>query len=197
MGRMGEKAGTRRRGVLIGAGSTELIMPRLQSPTLSQRTRKSGAPSSVALQRWASHQAEGRRFAECARDGAPNVVVCERDQKPGPPARLNSDVNLRCSRIYPGRVARLFVFSFPVPERWVPRPCVLCKGGPDAACTTGLSCPAACIGPTALITCTLSLPRATGDCPCGAPRAAAKSSFRFRNRRTSCAAAGVRGTRPS
>jgi hypothetical protein len=26
-------------------------------------------------------------------------------------------------------------FSFPVPEPWVPRPCVLGKGGCDAACT--------------------------------------------------------------
>ncbi len=28
-----------------------------------------------------------------------------------------------------GRVARLFVFSLPVPELWVPRACVVCKGG--------------------------------------------------------------------
>jgi hypothetical protein len=71
-----------------------------------------------------------------------------------------------------GRVARISI-SLPVPEQWVPRSCVLCKGGYDAACTMGLLRPAACIGPTALITCTLSLPRATADCLffC-APRAA-------------------------
>ena len=46
-------------------------------------------------------------------------------------------------------------FAFPVPELWVPRPCVLCKGGYDAACTMSLLCPAACIEPTALIICTL------------------------------------------
>src|ERR1700676_290925 len=34
-----------------------------------------------------------------------------------------------------GRVARLFVFSLPTSELWVPRPCVLCKGGYDAAGT--------------------------------------------------------------
>ncbi len=36
-----------------------------------------------------------------------------------------------------GRVARVSVFSLPVPELWVPRPCVLCKGGYDAAGTMG------------------------------------------------------------
>jgi hypothetical protein len=41
----------------------------------------------------------------------------------------------------------------------------------------GLLCPAACIGLTALITCTLSLPRATGDCLFCAPRAAAMPSY--------------------
>src|SRR5277367_2644683 len=35
-----------------------------------------------------------------------------------------------------GRVAHpLGRFSFPIPELWVPRPCVVCKGGYDAACT--------------------------------------------------------------
>jgi putative transposase len=28
-----------------------------------------------------------------------------------------------------------FTVPIPVPERWVPRPCVLCKGGNDGACT--------------------------------------------------------------
>ena len=28
-----------------------------------------------------------------------------------------------------GRVARLSTFSLPVPELWVPRPCVFCNGG--------------------------------------------------------------------
>lgn len=32
-------------------------------------------------------------------------------------------------------MAQPFVFSIPVPKLWVPRPCVLCKGGYDAACT--------------------------------------------------------------
>jgi len=46
--------------------------------------------------------------------------------------------------VYPATVARLSVFFLPVPEQWVPRPCVLCKGGYDAACTMGLLCPSAC-----------------------------------------------------
>jgi REP-associated tyrosine transposase len=43
---------------------------------------------------------------------------------------------------------------------WVPRPRAFCEGGHDAADTMGLSCPAACIALTALITCTLSPIRA-------------------------------------
>jgi hypothetical protein len=41
-----------------------------------------------------------------------------------------------------GRVARPFTlgFFFPVMKLWVPRPCVLCKGGYDAADIMGLSC---------------------------------------------------------
>jgi putative transposase len=42
-----------------------------------------------------------------------------------------------------GRVARLFVFSLPVPELWVPRPCVLGKGGYDAAGTIRFVMPSA------------------------------------------------------
>ena len=30
------------------------------------------------------------------------------------------------------------LISFPISELWVPRPCVFCKGGYDAACTMGL-----------------------------------------------------------
>src|SRR5258706_7645210 len=43
----------------------------------------------------------------------------------------------------PRRVARASVslINLPVPELWVPRPCVLCKGGYDAACTMGLVMP--------------------------------------------------------
>jgi hypothetical protein len=39
------------------------------------------------------------------------------------------------------RVARPFVFSLPVPEKRVPRPCAFCKGGYDAACTIGFVVP--------------------------------------------------------
>ena len=40
-----------------------------------------------------------------------------------------------------GRVAQPSVFFVPVPELWVPRSCVLCKGGYDAAGTMGLVMP--------------------------------------------------------
>ncbi len=45
------------------------------------------------------------------------------------------------SRIWGGGWPGLSVFPLPVPEQWVPRPCVLCKGGYDAACTMGLFMP--------------------------------------------------------
>ena len=38
-------------------------------------------------------------------------------------------------------MARLSVFCLPVPGQWVPRPCVFCKGGYDAACTMGFVMP--------------------------------------------------------
>lgn len=40
-----------------------------------------------------------------------------------------------------GGVARVSRFSLPVPELRVPRPCVLGKGGYDAACTMGFVMP--------------------------------------------------------
>jgi|HubBroStandDraft_6_1064221.scaffolds.fasta_scaffold00010_77 hypothetical protein len=43
------------------------------------------------------------------------------------------------TNLFLGQVARLSVFSFPVPEQWAPSSCVLCKGGYDAACSIGLN----------------------------------------------------------
>jgi hypothetical protein len=40
----------------------------------------------------------------------------------------------QCGKPIAWRVAPPFCF-LPVPELWVPRPCVLCKGGYDAVCT--------------------------------------------------------------
>jgi REP element-mobilizing transposase RayT len=38
-------------------------------------------------------------------------------------------------------VAQPSMFSLPVPELWVPRPCVFCKGGYEAAGTMGFTMP--------------------------------------------------------
>ena len=70
----------------------------------------------------------------------------------------------------------------PVPGQWVPRPCVLCKGGCDAACTMGLVMPSGLHRTYGAHHCTLSLPRATGDCLFSRPRAAAIVSLRSWNR---------------
>jgi hypothetical protein len=51
--------------------------------------------------------------------------------------RLPKGSDLKITR----RVAQLSVFLLPVPELWVPRPCVLCKGGYDAAATIGFAMP--------------------------------------------------------
>jgi len=50
-------------------------------------------------------------------------------------------VCLYTKRSRDGRVARASVFFLPVTELWVPRPCVLGKGGSDAACTMGFVMP--------------------------------------------------------
>src|SRR5580704_17979452 len=93
-----------------------------------------------------------------------------------------SSENLICDRliVFPNRHqldaalagGPAFRVFLPVPEPWVPRPCVLCKGGYDVPVPWGLLCPAACIAPTANITCTLSLALATGGYRCCAPHAA-------------------------
>jgi hypothetical protein len=55
-----------------------------------------------------------------------------------PSGRRRSRCNLSISG---WRVAQLSAFSLPVLKLWVPRPCVLCKGGYDAAYTIGLVMP--------------------------------------------------------
>src|SRR5271168_528003 len=80
------------------------------------------------------------------------------------------------------------LLTLPVPELWVPRPCVLGTSGYVAACTMSCLCPAACIGPTALITCTLSLPPATAVCLFLVRLGAATASSRFWNRLASATA---------
>ena len=75
------------------------------------------------------------------------------------------------------------VFSVPVPKLWVPRPCVFARAGTMLLIRFGLSCRAACIEPTAHITCTLSPAHATGDCLFCAASAAATAFSRPWNRR--------------
>jgi hypothetical protein len=41
-----------------------------------------------------------------------------------------------CKKVV-GRVAQASEFLLPIPELWLPRPCVFCKGGYDAADSVG------------------------------------------------------------
>src|SRR5580704_4324383 len=85
---------------------------------------------------------------------------------------------------------RLPCFPFPFQNCWCPVLAFFARACPELAEGAGtmlpilfdLLCPAACIAPTALITCTLSLPRATGDCLFCAARSAAIHSLKFWNR---------------
>jgi hypothetical protein len=61
-------------------------------------------------------------------------LVCNQDSK-----RISLHIGPRRAG---GRVAQVSVsFFLPVPKLWVPRPCVLGKGGYDAACTIGFVMP--------------------------------------------------------
>ena len=97
-------------------------------------------------------------------------------------------------RLTAGGPGFLGLFSFPVPELWVPRPCGLCKGGYDAAGTMGFSCPAACIAVTVLIICTLSPPVVTSAALCSAAAAIALSSFARRTAEGGCLYMDIRRT---
>jgi hypothetical protein len=46
-----------------------------------------------------------------------------------------------CKGGHDGRVAQASEFLLPIPELWVPRPCVFCKGGYDAADSMGFVMP--------------------------------------------------------
>lgn len=63
------------------------------------------------------------------------------------------------------------------------RPCVLCKGGNDAADSIGLLCLPDCIAPTALTTCTLSPAPAIDDSHSSILQTHATASWKFSNKR--------------
>src|SRR5580704_12026171 len=79
-----------------------------------------------------------------------------------PLSRTIAAINATATPIQP-KTSSLTIRSFNLQNCGCPALAFFARAGTMRPVLWGWLCPAACIAPTALITCTLSLPRATGD----------------------------------